>query len=77
MNFDHFLESHKEGLTQLSIMGFNMGVEKGEELERKRIIQKIYSKICHEYLRDEECDHIPCSVLHNLMKQVERQVEIS
>lgn len=63
MDFDAIINKHKEDITELSILGFNLGVEEGRKSERNRILSQIDSQICMEFALEESCEHSSCYVL--------------
>lgn len=63
MDFEKIVDKHKDQITELSILGFNLGVEEGRKSERNRILKQIDQQICMEFALDESCEHSSCYVL--------------
>jgi hypothetical protein len=72
MDFDKIVNKHKDQIAELSIMGFNLGVEEGRKSERNRILRQIDQQICMEFAMEESCEHSSCYVLastHALIRE--------
>ena len=41
MDFEKIVDKHKDQITELSILGFNLGVSEGRTIERNRIIRAV------------------------------------
>jgi hypothetical protein len=75
MDFEKIVDKHKESITELSIMGFNLGVAEGTKAERNRIIREIDRQICWEYTSEGSCDHSSCWVLDSALKIIKADLK--
>ena len=75
MDFDRLIQKHKEDITELSILGFNLGVTEGRTIERNRIIREIDRQICWEYTSTGSCEHSSCWVLDSSLKIIKEDLK--
>jgi hypothetical protein len=75
MDFEKIVDKHKESITELSIMGFNLGVAEGTKAERNRIIREVDRQICWEYTSEGSCDHSSCWVLDSALKIIKADLK--
>ena len=70
MDFDKIVDKHKDHITELSILGFNLGVAEGRTIERNRIIRELDKQICFEYATEGSCEHSSCWVIDSALKLI-------
>ena len=70
MDFDKIVNKHKDNITELSILGFNLGVAEGVSTERNRIIRELDRQICFEYATEGSCEHSSCWVIDSALKMI-------
>jgi hypothetical protein len=75
MDFEKLVAKHKENITELSIMGFNLGVAEGTKAERNRIVQEIDRQICWEFTAEGSCEHSSCWVLDSTLKLIKEDLK--
>ena len=75
MDFERLVNKHKEGLVELSLLGFNLGVTEGRNLERKRVVAEIEAQICWEFTQDQSCEHSSCWVLDSTLKLIQENLK--
>jgi hypothetical protein len=75
MDFDKIVDKHKDQITELSIMGFNLGVSEGTKAERNRIVREIDKQICWEYATEGSCEHSSCWVLDSALKLIKADLK--
>lgn len=75
MDFEKIVNKHKDQITELSIMGFNLGVEEGRKNERNRIIREVDRQICFEYSSEGSCEHSSCWVLDSALKIIKEDLK--
>jgi hypothetical protein len=74
MDFEKLVAKHKENITELSIMGFNLGVAEGTKAERNRIVREIDRQICWEFTAEGSCEHSSCWVLDSTLKLIKEDL---
>lgn len=72
MDFDKLIEKHKEDVTELSLLGFNLGVAEGSKSTKKRVLRMIERQICFE--NHISCDHSSCYTLSSLYRIISEDV---
>jgi hypothetical protein len=75
MDFEKLVARHKENITELSIMGFNLGVSEGTKAERNRIVREIDRQICWEFTAEGSCEHSSCWVLDSTLKLIKEDLK--
>ena len=75
MDFEKIVDKHKESITELSIMGFNLGVAEGTKAERNRIIREVDKQICFEFATEGSCEHSSCWVLDSALKLIKEDLK--
>jgi hypothetical protein len=75
MDFEKIIDKHKDNITELSIMGFNLGVAEGTKAERNRIIREVDKQICFEYATEGSCEHSSCWVLDSALKIIKADLK--
>jgi hypothetical protein len=75
MDFEKLVAKHKENITELSIMGFNLGVAEGTKAERNRIVREIDRQICWEFTAEGSCEHSSCWVLDSTLKLIKEDLK--
>jgi hypothetical protein len=75
MDFDKIVDKHKDSITELSIMGFNLGVAEGTKAERNRIVREVDKQICFEYATEGSCEHSSCWVLDSALKIIKADLK--
>jgi hypothetical protein len=75
MDFEKLVEKHKEHISELSVMGFNLGVAEGTKAERNRIIRELDRQICWEYTSEGSCEHSSCWVIDSALKLVKADLK--
>jgi len=75
MDFEKIVDKHKDQIAELSIMGFNLGVEEGRKSERNRIIREVDRQICFEYATEGSCEHSSCWVLDSALKLIKADLK--
>ncbi len=75
MDFDKIVDKHKDQITELSILGFNLGVAEGRTIERNRIVGDIDKQICWEYATEGSCEHSSCWVLDSALKLIKADLK--
>jgi hypothetical protein len=75
MDFDKLVAKHKEHISELSIMGFNLGVAEGTKAERNRIVREIDRQICWEFTAEGSCEHSSCWVLDSTLKLIKEDLK--
>ena len=75
MDFERLVEKHKEHISELSIMGFNLGVAEGTKAERNRIIRELDKQICFEYATEGSCEHSSCWVIDSSLKLIKADLK--
>jgi hypothetical protein len=75
MDFDRIVEKHKDDITELSIMGFNLGVAEGTKKERNRIVREIDRQICWEFTAEGSCEHSSCYVLDSALRLIKEDLK--
>jgi hypothetical protein len=75
MDFEKLVAKHKENITELSIMGFNLGVAEGTKAERNRIVREIDRQICWEFTAENSCEHSSCWVLDSTLKLIKEDLK--
>jgi hypothetical protein len=75
MDFEKLVAKHKENITELSIMGFNLGVAEGTKAERNRIVREIDRQICWEFTAEGSCEHSSCWVLDSTLKLIREDLK--
>jgi hypothetical protein len=75
MDFDRIIEKHKTDITELSIMGFNLGVAEGAKKERNRIVREIDRQICWEFTAEGSCEHSSCYVLDSALRLIKEDLK--
>ena len=74
MDFEKIVDKHKDQITELSILGFNLGVAEGRTIERNRIIREVDKQICFEFATEGSCEHSSCWVLESTMKLIKEDL---
>ena len=75
MDFEKIVDKHKDQIAELSILGFNLGVTEGRNLERNRIIREVDKQICFEFATEGSCEHSSCWVLDSTMKLIKEDLK--
>jgi hypothetical protein len=75
MDFEKIIDKHKDNITELSIMGFNLGVAEGTKAERNRIVREVDKQICFEYATEGSCEHSSCWVLDSALKIIKADLK--
>ena len=75
MDFEKIVDKHKDQITELSILGFNLGVTEGRTIERNRIIRELDKQICFEYATEGSCEHSSCWVLDSTLKLIKEDLK--
>jgi hypothetical protein len=75
MDFDKIVDKHKDQIAELSILGFNLGVAEGRQIERNRIIRELDKQICFEYATEGSCEHSSCWVIDSALKLVKADLK--
>jgi hypothetical protein len=75
MDFDKIVAKHKDNITELSILGFNLGVNEGRSIERNRIIREIDRQICWEFTAEESCEHSGCYILDSTLRLIKEDLK--
>ena len=75
MDFEKIIAKHKDDLTELSILGFNLGVTEGRTIERNRIIREVDKQICFEFATEGSCEHSSCWVLDSTLKLIKQDLK--
>jgi hypothetical protein len=75
MDFEKIVDKHKDQIAELSILGFNLGVNEGRTLERNRIIRELDGQICFEYATEGSCEHSSCWVLDSALKLIKEDLK--
>jgi hypothetical protein len=75
MDFDKIVNKHKDQIAELSILGFNLGVNEGRVLERNRIIRELDKQICFEYATEGSCEHSSCWVIDSALKLIKADLK--
>ena len=75
MDFEKIVDKHKDQITELSILGFNLGVSEGRTIERNRIIRELDKQICFEYATEGSCEHSSCWVLDSALKLIKEDLK--
>ena len=75
MDFEKIVDKHKDQIAELSIMGFNLGVEEGRKAERNRIVREVDKQICFEYATEGSCEHSSCWVLDSALKLIKADLK--
>ena len=75
MDFDKIIAKHKDDITELSILGFNLGVTEGRTIERNGIIRQIEKQICFDFATEDSCDHSSCWVLDSTIKLIKQDLK--
>jgi hypothetical protein len=75
MDFDKIVNKHKDQIAELSILGFNLGVNEGRVLERNRIIRELDNQMCFEYATEGSCEHSSCWVIDSALKLIKADLK--
>jgi hypothetical protein len=75
MDFDKIVAKHKDNITELSILGFNLGVNEGRSIERNRIVREIDRQICWEFTAEGSCEHSGCYILDSTLRLIKEDLK--